>query len=442
MGNAEATVAEAKKISELETPVHTTIVLDNSFSIPVEQRPIVADVLEDLIGNRMQGEKFTIATIADKPTYLCQGETDYLNVKQAIEQIEYQNQATKLTDCLYEILQTLRENEDNTLQRVILITDGVDNQEIGYTREELGELIKKCGYPLYAIGCSNTAPDGNEMLQNLFALSRLTSGETFYLGETQDAAAIASGIAAWNTSSRVEVELPAEVCDGSNRMVKITAPSADGTETSYITELSMPFSLAASGEEVPTETEEPEAPKEPAEQRASSPLPIIIGILLILAAVSIVGVVLYRKKKQKPEFEYVSKEPAVDDGAPTQMDDKTELISAPNEDSDATEAIWNSTTQKRLILVDVNDALRRFEIPLSGRVSVGRAAQCQIVVDHDPKISRHQCDIYEEGGRVMIVNVSTSNITQLNGHSLMSGEELSSGSVITIGLTRLRVEIR
>lgn len=445
VGNTAAEITEIKAMNALETPVHTTIILDNSYSIPSAQRPLVQEILEDLIGNRLPGEQFSIATISQTVTYLCQGQTDYLTLKEAVENIEYQNQETKLTDCVYEILQGLREQENGILQRVVLITDGVDNQQIGYTREELGALIQDCGYPLYTIGCSNKTAGGNEQLQNLFALSRLTAGQSFYLGEEQDANAIAGAIAAWNGAVRVTVALPEDVCDGSKRMVRVTESGGD----EFVAELVMPFAdvsavqtpeaTQAPGQQTPVEAEEPASPRLPAWL-----LPAVIAALAAAGLIALLVVVLLRRKK-KDRFEYnegPAAEPSMAD-APTELDDKTEMMDADPSDDGKTDMLWDEPPQRRLILADVRDPMVRFEAPLNGRVKIGRnPGQCQIVVKNDPKVSRLQCEVYQDGGGVMLCNQSESNITKLNGSTVQTPQELHSGDVITMGRTELRAEIR
>ena len=56
VGSVKCTGVQSKAISELEHPIHTLILLDNSLSIPKESRETISKILDNLVGNRMQGE--------------------------------------------------------------------------------------------------------------------------------------------------------------------------------------------------------------------------------------------------------------------------------------------------------------------------------------------------------------------------------------------------
>ena len=183
VGNIQAVVSNKLPITALDVPMETIVVLDNSFSIAIEERARIGELLEDLIANRLDGEAYTIATIGDQVTYLCQNVSDYTQLKTVIDGIQYYNQNTQLTDGLYQILEELHRADDGVFRRVVLIADGVDDKQIGYTKAELDSLIQTLKYPIYTIGCTNHSDTGNEQLQNLFSLSRITTGASYYFAE-------------------------------------------------------------------------------------------------------------------------------------------------------------------------------------------------------------------------------------------------------------------
>ncbi len=114
-------------ISTLEHPVETVVMVDNSLSIPASSRQLIDSFLNDLIGARMAGERFTITCVSDKVSYLCQDETDYTKLKKAVSGITYNNQETYTTDVLYEMLKALKAKNDGcsselSLSRTALTT--------------------------------------------------------------------------------------------------------------------------------------------------------------------------------------------------------------------------------------------------------------------------------------------------------------------------------
>ena len=436
IGSAEAKVRSVKPLSELETPVETVVLLDNSLSIQKAQRPVIRELLGDLIANRLPGEQYTIATISDQVDYLCTAESNYAALKSIVDQLEFRDQNTQLTDGLYSVISGLKEKDDGLFRRVLIIADGVDNKQIGCTQSELAALIQETGYPIYTVGCTNTSASATEELQNLFALSRLTSGASYYLQEVEDTLDIVSGVTAWNNSVQLEVRLPAEVCDGLPKALRIT--SKDGSAV-YTLELKMPLAeLTVSREEPEPEPEpdgEPDREEEPQQTQTEDGLPLVLiaAAAAVVLVVILVTVVVLRKKNRVEEVPDLK--PLA--GAAT----ATELLSPVDADAGRTEGIWGAGPVLRLLFQDADVPSRRVEVILDGEVLVGRdASACQVVLT-EPSVARKQCRIFRQGGCVMVENLSHSNITKLNDRAVTEPWELTSGSVLQMGRLRMRVDI-
>lgn len=449
IGSTPVTPSAVTGISDLDTPLQTVIVVDNSVSIPSAQRPLVNEILSDVAGNRMEGEAFSVATISQTVTWLCEGQTDYLTVKQLLDGITYNDQETRLTDCLYEILTHLQQQYPGQLCRVVLVTDGVDNQEIGYTADELDALIRQTGYPVYAVGCSNSGANGNAELQRLFALTRLTGGEAFYLADTQDATAIASGIAAWNTGVRLTIDLPAELCDGSQRQMQVVAG-----QTTYVLSLTMPFaSVTAPASEAESEpsapAEEPASTADPQPEAESDPEPVSRGpavevwmiaaagggVLVLVVLILVIGMAVRRSRGMQDAG---GQNTTPQDIAPTEI---------PPEDDDGRpgpDQPWQGDGRTvRLRLTDVNNGARQYVSQLQPGyfLAIGRdPAQCQVIIDFEPSVSRHQCDIYLQDGEIRLRNASQANVTRVNGQRIDGECVVSSGSTIKMGRLVMRLE--
>lgn len=441
VGNTTAQAGQAQPLSAQQEPVHTVILLDNSLSIPQSQRPVIANILDGLAGSRLTGEQFTIATISGQVTTLCEGQSDYLQLKSVIDQIQYQDQSTKLTDCLYQVLDQLVQKNNATLTRIVLISDGVDDQEIGYTQQELTELIRKAGFPLYTIGAASGTVASNARLQNLFALSRLTDGASFSLGETQDVTTIVNGLRAWDSAVRLEVSLPAEVCDGSEKAVQVS----DGGQTALTLSLTMPFAElpaaieapAATAAPTPAPTAAPAAEPEPEPQRSLLILPLAIGGGAAAVVLLIVLVVVLRRRRQR--FEPAPQPvPAASQAAVTVFADRPA-------GEGQTAAFFGEGAQRQIniTLTDLMNPVHSVTFPLSPCTTVGRdPAACRVVLDYDPSISRHQCDFCQRGADVVLVNRSSSNGTKVNGQKITGECKLISGSILKMGNAQLRVTIQ
>lgn len=443
IGSTPVVPAQTQEIASLDTPIHTVILVDNSVSIPSSQRPLIREILEAAAGNRLAGETFSIATIAETTTWLCEAQTDYLQIKAVLDAIGYYDQQTRLTDCLYETVARLRQQFPGQFCRIFLVADGVDNQQIGYTREELDALISQAGYPIYAIGCTNDGAGGNEALQQLFALSRLTGGQSFYLGETQDVNAIAAGLAAWNSGVRLVFDLPVSLCDGSTRQMQVTSGG-----TAYTVSLTMPFAAAPAPSAVPTPvpTPAPAATAVPAPAQAASGLPAWAVIAILAAAavavLIVIGIAAAMRRRGVRAAEGYTAGPGP---RASQAEIPTEFPDWPGAPDRLTATPWEAgpTTALELRLSDVNDPRRRFQFPLQEGfpLILGRDSdRCNVVLDYEPSVSRVQCEIRLQSGEVWLHNLSQSNITQINGQRMEGECRLNSGSTLKLGRLMIKVE--
>lgn len=474
VGSVRSSGIQTKEISKLEHPVHTLVLLDNSLSIPKDSRETISKILQNLIGNRMQGELYTIATISDDIRYLCTAESDYLSLSSAIDSITYENQNTQLSDRVYEAVQKLHESDANQFCRVVIISDGVDDKQIGYTHTELENLLRSCGYPIYTVGCgSNDTEARRTRLENLFALSRVNRGQSFYLGDTKDPFAIAKGICEYNTAQQVVVNLPNEVCDGSVRALQITSETGV-----YNTQLEMPFvaaSAASTSEASSAASSEEASSAAPVKQEADSSmkdkLPLIAlaggGAVVVVAAVIAAAVLLKRKKNASKEETVEKEEPpkrggsvivTVDDSVssiqqawnepskpvapPVQVQNPGRNVIREEASPNDTIRIFSKTALGRtLCLVNLNNPACTYEVPLKGTVRIGRNPDCNLVLDR-PSVSKYQCEISMQEGRVYIKNLSSTNRTQVNGHPLMEAEVLPETFTLTMGNEKMKAVIR
>lgn len=432
---------QATPLAELEMPVETVVLLDNSISIIQDDRPLIKQILENLVGNRIPGERFTIATMDTEIHYLCQQETDYLVLRDRIDSISHNDQDTKLTDGLYQLLDDLQASDDGSLRRIVLICDGVDNKKLSYTHEEIVHKIEQAGYPLYAIGCTNNKSNGNSLIENLFELSRLTQGKAIYLGDTRDPLQIAETIDEYNTAQQLIVHLPVELCDGATRGVQVVQQSGQ----TYEMQIVMPFAQSVQQEPAPVQGPEPEPILEPEQELGSepesnlSPALALIPLVFILVG-TVAAIIISRRRTRKKHDKTVELDVTQRSG--NVSDDTTVPIGQAKDDSDVTASVWSARQgQPFLILIDCSNNLHRYETPLQGVVTIGRSPDCRIVLDYDRTVGRHQCDIYLEGGEPYIRNMSQTNPTVLNGSILTDPRPLASGSTLRLGNVEMQAEI-
>lgn len=99
---------------------------------------------------------------------------------------------------------------------------------------------------------------------------------------------------------------------------------------------------------------------------------------------------------------------------------------------------------RRLILklTDRTDPNRHFEVPLCGKVTIGRSPSNQIVLDYERSVSGTHCEVFVAGNIFKIRDLGSKNGTYVDGIQVGDVAEISSGSVLKLGRLELMVDIR
>lgn len=470
VGTAAGEIINCERVEALE--MQTLILLDNSLSMPSAVRPKIAELMQDLIGDRAAKETISIAVFDEKITYLTDYTSDYATLKNVVEQITYKDQETYLTDVLYELLATnYGTNRKEAFQRIIILSDGVDNKSLGYTKEELYALMKENPYPIYTIGCKTK--NNNEQLESMFALSRLSNAEYFLLDES-DTLTIIDKLKEDRNIVRIKIGLPAEIMDGSKKAVKLSFQGVDvscemkmpqievkkeepvETET-IIVEETMVEEETESIEDVTQEDEEleEETEIEMEEEDETSIYQIIfiviIGcIILIVITICILCIIMInRKKKQQQEqtkqFMY-EKENALNNVLASSVSQEKDTGMVENSVKTSVTDIammGNQNTIRYLVLTDVRVPAKSFQIPFKENIIIGRKKEvCHLVLDYDMSISSKHCEIRMYNNRFYIRDLQSLNGTCVNGKRILVETEIVSGCFITLGRLEMRFEIR
>ncbi len=465
---------EVTTLSELETPLETVILVDNSQSVPEKMRELTRSLLMDLVGSRMDRERVSIGTVGDGVSWLCEGTTEYATLKTAVEGLEYYNQNTYLTGAIYETIAGTQGGGDGVLRRLVVIADGENATSLSCTWNEVETLACAAGWPVYAVVLTSNAGGAEqvreETAENLFALARATGASAVAAADETDSLEVVAQITQINSAVRVSFPLLEALCDGMERAVEVTITRDGGESERVMTQMTMPM-RAADGEteapatepEMETETEEPPAPEaetpsepeteappsepeteEPAApeeetpetvpeetagnggEAASAPgVPtVLLAVVLVLAVAAILAAVLRRK-------------PAAGGGA-------RGSVSAPAPDPEEGETVTAAgNLPMRIRLTDCQQPERRFDLPLDRPITVGRGSSRTVNLHGEERVSRDQCVIFRQGARVILQNHSQHG-TRVEGRLLYGSEqcELTDGSIITLGeVLSLRVEL-
>ena len=469
-------------VTEDQQKPRTLIMLDNSVSIPDSSRQRILDLLSGIIDGHADGELFRLAYYSDSIQYRNDSYCDdYEGLKEIISQTSYSNQETYLTDVLADVINELDAEDYYGYTRIIVISDGVDNKQLGLTREELNDLLDESPYPVYTIGCETGK---NEQLENMFAISRKTHADSFVLEQT-DTGVITEDLAKDHALTVMEARLPEAAMSGERKLSRLTA----GGQT-YSAEIDTPFpQLAETAPETLSETSaaETEIATEWVTEMVTETVVIppsklnfsidtvlnwlkglpkekLYGFAAALVLVLIVLiVVLVRKARRRKRYRPVSFSPSLDEGTQTQQkaslekgadetdssgeEDATEYLGA--DADDRTELIFRNGAgyqgRKRGWAVCASDLKyeeKTFRCELNGKVLIGRGKDCDIRIDYEPSVSSRHCSISGENGEFFVEDLNSSNGTFLNDVQICKKTKILDGDILKLGRTELKIIFR
>lgn len=438
-------------------PVHTIVMVDNSLSIQEAFRSNIKTFLTDLVAARKDGDTFTIGTFAQDVNYLVQDGSDYLEIKQQIDSFEFVNQESYFLKSLYQLLEDLAAQEATRYTRIIVIADGVDNEELGYTDEELKSKIQEVQVPIYTIGC--TGKSNGENLKKMFSLSRMSKAKNYLLPDEQ-LEDILQDILQDGIISRVTIHPDAALCDGTTKPIRLAAGEDYAQQI-----VKMPFqtasgvapaaSEAAEPSALPQETKAPqeiETPQEEQSPQKGLPLAVLlalggagVGLIVLL----VILLVVRRRRKKAAE----DKKPQVDisgighssETAPVNPKSAGQVTGSLSGFGDGKTEVLVGAKTVRLCLQDQENPAKSFEYPLRDRVLIGKdTARCQIVIDYNRYVSGVHCEVFLKNGEYWVrdgggtVEHST-NGTYVNDQKVDKELPLPEGSVLRLGEVRLKV---
>lgn len=454
VGQSSSGEVSFQTLSESGLTMKTLILVDNSLSIPENDRTATKSMLLEFIAARKGNELFSFGTISDEVSISQDFTDDYTQLRQAIDGMEYQYQDTFLTDALYDYLTAnpLGTRED-AFERILLISDGVDNKSLGYTKDELKALLKSAPIPIYTVGVFTGVPGNDENLENMFSIARDTGAGTCLLSDVKNGVVLSSMMETdWNNLV-VSISLPAEAQDGSLKTVTLTLKGSGGVSQVSIDQVRMPLRAAdptptAAPTEAPPENTSPTVIiQEPSDNTGLIVVIVVLGVLGIMLVVGlIIGIILLvRTKRKKADFEKLTAEREKKLRDMEMMESgSTYFLGADPADGgeDGTLHVWSGETSSTITLTDIHTADRCYQKPISKSLIIGLSKDSDICINYDKSVSRTHCEIVKEGNDYYIINHSQSNGTLLNGNRVVAKTPIFSGAVIKMGRVEMRIEIK
>lgn len=496
-------VCENVAVGSLEAfpiPLRTVILIDNSRSIKTDKRPDIQAILKSVVDGRMEGEEFRIGTFSHSVVWLSDYSTDYESLQGILDSLEYVNQDTYFSDCLYSVIEEMSYSQDTTYARIIIVSDGADDQAIGYTNQEVADLLAKRSIPVYTIGTEGD----NSALETMFSFSRASKAEYFLLDGSVSNEDIVASLLADHEMFCIRITPDAALLDGSQKSIRAALQTSAG-EVVVTTSVDMPFASGVQAVEATPEPQEeatPEPPPAPVETPVPvSDLPVLGGnetpaeadegdggglldnlfggalanvpvIFFIVGGIVIFFVILMvilmfiiagkKNARRKAEANAAAQNAAMQRqmqqiqgaaGTGSQVQpqgsaaaDQTLIMGGGNANGDNTISLWDQVQAGQavntyLVLRDNARPASMFKVPIRDVIRIGRK-DADIVIDYDKYISSKQCEIIKRGALLYIKDLGSSNGTYYENVRVYDQETpIVSGGTIQIGQSKFTVTI-
>ncbi len=493
IGTVPCEIEGLLSVRDAEEGIKTLILWDNSLSVMKKCGDRVKSILVDVIANRVPGEQFAVATIDEGLTYLSDYTDDYAALKQVVEDVSGENKDVYIIENLYQAIEDLNEMDDVGYKRIIVISDGMDAMEIGYSKSELDTLISQTPYPIYTIGILDK--DHQEELQDMFALSRATGVDYFYLNEIEDDMEVVRALGTDYSVLQVKAAIPPQIQDGSMQNSQLVL-KVGGSDVTLQSQVAMPF---ATQQEPVEEPEKEIAPEEQdmenpdALEAVSTEEPVavagkdgmgmavwltaaVVTVIVIVATLIIVLIKKGKKRKASAGNDYTKLDSRIKNerhgkeanvaGTSTVMEGvmdagvsggqpampvggspirqvserhKTQMLF---DDSASSAGVSTQGVGiHRLKLANVKDAVQTYQCSIVEKVVIGRNPSVSNLVIADDAVSERHCEIEWFNGRFYVTDLGSSNGTYVDGVKIGVRTEVRSGTVLKLGRYEYRLTV-
>lgn len=393
--------------------------------------------LRECIDKKMSNEYYSIGMFAEGniPQYVADAVSDQYELEKSLDKLDYSYESTYIFDNLINTVDKLYSEGETVYKRIVLFTDGNENNPNGMTIDDVLSEISEKPIPIYTVTLQTESNGNVEKLKTIAGLSRRSNAADIRIlnGDNVSGKADILFDDAKNTY-RINITPPHELLDGSVKALEISDRNAAAEFDIRMAMADLEESTENGMETISAEMNNDSAVSDG--NKAFYITIIIASVGLTGAAAGIVLIILRsRKNKEKNVLE-----------KPQMLSDDEKTMIIGNGHSGQTEMIFTEdiSTQRVIILRDCADSVRTFEVPLSSQgVIIGRSHEyANVVIDYDKSVSRRHCRIYLKNGKSYISDLGSGNKTYVNDSEVTNEVPLNNLDEIKIGRTRLKVTIR
>jgi VWFA-related protein len=427
------------------------LLVDISKSLSAKEFSSMREVLQGWVNDMGPKDRAALITFGTDVKTLQDFSNDKVLLNNLIAQLKPTDKDTQLHKGLIKAMELgSRADPDLPARRVIItLSDGQDDYAGGATPKEVFDMMKTDPVPIYAIGYYRPPRNAEkeEALKSLGAFAR-TSGGSYFRAETNTIPQLFSRMKQKIMDVyQVEFLWPEGKWDGTPRHLQMTYKQGPQVLNAG---LDMRLQTSIKAEPSPPPPPPPPPPVTFSEKIKSFwaniyPWGYVGGGLLLLGIIITVIVMAVSQKGDQlpPQTPYKS-------GPEPEGANPYATVQAPSAQAPPGAAMAfrpkpaaKAGSGKMLRLTVVRGEADRppYEVNLTDRLVIGRAANCDIPLVDDKEVSRNHCELTLENEVIRIADLGSKNGTLVNGVPISGSHQLKQDDIILVGRTELRVTL-
>jgi VWFA-related protein len=458
-------IDDLKDFTQVERGVAYILLVDISKSLSAKEFASMRQVLQGWIEGMGPKDRAAIVTFGTEVRTLQDFSNDKASLNNLIAQLRITDNDTQLHKGLIKAMELgSRADPDLPARRVIItLSDGQDDYAGGSTPKEVFDMMKTDPVPIYAIGYYRAPrkPQKEESLKSLGAFAR-TSGGSYFRAESNTIPEMFNRMKQRIMDVyQVEFMWPEGQWDGDPRRLQMTYK-----EGPKVLNAGLDMRLRARPEVVIKgggggpppggngPGQDPQPTKTFWEQIKSFWASIYPwgyvggGLLLLGLVIAIIIMASTEKGDRMPPQALMDKSGPESEGINPYQTVQFPTGKTPQGPPIAGVAWKPAAAGKagpgkmvRLTMVRGEADRPPYEVKLTDRLVIGRAADCDVPLTEDKEVSRNHCELTLEDEVIRIADLASKNGTLVNGVPISGSYQLQNDDTILVGRTELRVTL-
>jgi Mg-chelatase subunit ChlD len=410
VGTQPATVTAIDSSRQTEDGVAYIFLVDISKSLTLSQFEQIKMALHHWLDGMGAQDQAALLTFGREVKQNLAFTANHDRLANAIDSLAATDMETGLYRGLLEAISLGRRQSADlpTRRAIVILSDGIDDSLSGITVDEVFKQNQEHRVPIYSIGFA-TSPVNDVKRQGLKVLGTLARQSGGYFVQAQ-AAQLDSAYAQQQQQimQAYRLQLECSTCQADGQSYRLNLTWNDGLHT-----LSDGLDMRL-------------LPKSGANTGKMAQQGMLMQLLVFAAGflVFIVGLVLIYKQRLAQA-----------------KDDTLELaVEPPAKDKPVAQAqIANSISLKLTQVAGVAKG-KVFQLNITDRATLGRAASCDLILDDDVEISGQHVMLQQQAGKLIVRDLNSTNGTLVNGVPIHNDYPLRPGDLLLLGRTELRIE--